>query len=178
MHNSPDTIDAFRKIFIDQKNRAQRALAQLTTDELHQSIAPGINPIAVIVKHLQGNMRSRWTDFLTTDGEKPWRQRDDEFVDDNVDHAEVMRRFNDGWSTVFAALDALSDADLSRTVHIRGEPHTVTLAMLRQVDHYAYHIGQIVTFARIIKGDQWRHLSIPPGKGQSLRYNQMLGYEP
>lgn len=176
MSRSRTLIEAFEGIFRDQKGRARKALDQLSTEELHQPVAPGMNTVAVIVKHMAGNMRSRWTDFLSADGEKPWRQRDDEFCDDGVDREEVLRRFENGWACVFDALKDLSDEDLERTVTIRAEPHTVAQAMLRQVDHYGYHVGQIVSFARMIRGDAWTHLSIPPGG--TAAFNASMGYDP
>ncbi len=169
-------IEAFEQTFAGQKSLAERAIAQLPDARLHEPAAPGMNPIAVIMRHMAGNMRSRWTDFLTTDGEKPTRDRDAEFVDDRPGRETLMRRWEDGWGCVFGALSSLTDADLARIITIRGQPHTVARAIARQIDHYGYHTGQIVTFARILAGDQWRHLSVPPGGTEA--FNKSLGYRP
>lgn len=169
-------IEAFEQTFGGQKSLAERALSQLGDEQLHAAAAPGMNSIAVIMRHLSGNMASRWTDFLASDGEKPWRERDREFVDDQLDRAALMRRWEDGWRCVFDALSALSDADLGRTVMIRGQAHSVARAIARQIDHYGYHTGQIVTFARILAGKNWKHLSVPPGG--SAAFNASMGYRP
>jgi hypothetical protein len=131
-----------------------------------------MNSIAQIVKHMAGNMRSRWTDFLTTDGEKPNRNRETEFVDPPVTRAEVLAVWESGWRLVFAALEPLSDADLGREVRIRGERHSVMQAINRQVAHYAYHVGQIVLLAKHFRGSDWRSLSIP--RAGSARYEAQV----
>jgi hypothetical protein len=132
-----------------------------------------MNSVALNVKHVAGNMRSRWTDFLTTDGEKPDRQRDSEFViDENVTRADVLRWWEDGWRTVFAAVEPLRAEDLMREVTIRNEPHTVLMAINRQLAHYAYHIGQIVFLAKHFKSEAWQSLSIP--RNQSRTFNQKM----
>lgn len=170
------TIEAFEQTFAGQKSLAQRAIAQLGDALLHTSVAPGMNPIAVIMRHLAGNMASRWTGFPAADGEKSWRERDSEFIDDHPDHAALIQRWESGWKCVFDALAPLTDADLPRITTIRGQPHTVARAIARQIDHYGYHTGQIVTFARILAGDRWQHLSVPPGG--TAAYNASLGYTP
>lgn len=167
-------IEAFEQTFAGQKSLAERAMAQLDDALLHAPAAPGMNPIAVIVRHLAGNMASRWTDFLSSDGEKPWRERDHEFLDDQLGRDALMRRWEGGWRCVFDALAPLTDADLGRTITIRGQPHTVARAVARQIDHYGYHTGQIVSFARILAGEHWRHLSVPPGGTDA--FNRSLGY--
>ena len=157
--------------FLRTKELADRAMAQL--DDAHFFAAPGpeTNPIALVVKHMAGNQRSRWTDFLTTDGEKPDRHRDTEFERGPEDtRTALMTRWEAGWSLVFAALEALGDADLDRTVTIRGEPHTVVQAVNRQVSHYAYHAGQIVLLARHYVGAGWKTLSV--AKGASAAFNR------
>ncbi|MCA9280665.1 MAG: DUF1572 family protein [Phycisphaeraceae bacterium] len=169
-------IEAFEQTFAGQKSLAERAIAQMSDAQMHASAAPGMNPIAVIMRHMAGNMRSRWTDFLTADGEKPTRDRDSEFADDHLASEALMQRWDDGWCCVFDALSPLTDADLERTITIRGQPHTVARAIARQIDHYGYHTGQIVTFARILAGDQWRHLSVPPGGTDA--FNRSMGYIP
>lgn len=169
-------IEAFQQTFLAQKSLAERAMSQISDEALHRAAAPGMNPIAVIVRHMAGNMASRWTDFLTADGEKATRRRDEEFVDDGLGRADLLRRWEAGWACVFAALRPLSDADLARTVTIRGQPHTVARAIARQIDHYGYHTGQIVTFARILAGNGWQHLSVPPGGTEA--FNRSMGYTP
>ncbi len=152
------------------KMLGDRTLSRLSEEELHFAPAPGSNTAATIVKHLWGNMRSRWTDFLTTDGEKPWRAREAEFVDDQPDRAAVMQQWESGWQCVFDALEALTAADMNRIVYIRSQGHTVLEAIQRQLGHYAYHVGQLVYLGKWIKGDDWKSLSIP--RGQSAAYNR------
>jgi hypothetical protein len=161
-------LDTFRK----QKDMAERAMVQLPDEKLRVALHPETNSIAVIVKHIAGNMRSRWTDFLTSDGEKPWRERDDEFVDTFASRGQMMETWEAGWKCLFAALDSLTDADLGKSVTIRGESLPVPLAILRQLDHYAYHVGQIVLVARILAGDNWQVLTIP--RGESREYNERM----
>ena len=168
-------LNSFRQNFQQYKTLADRALAQLTTDAewLYQP-APGSNSVVVIVQHLVGNLRSRFTDFLTTDGEKPTRQRDAEF-EEPVSVAAVPALKQDweaAWRILFDLLDELQPADLLRTVVIRGEPHTVLAAVQRQVAHYASHVGQLVQLAKIIQGDAFQSLSIP--RGQSGQFNQQM----
>jgi hypothetical protein len=155
-------LDVLRK----QKTLGERALTQLDDQLLFEIIDSDANSIAAIVKHLHGNMRSRWSDFLTTDGEKPDRNRDSEFVlsDGESTRDQVMRWWTAGWAHVFHALESLTADDLSATVTIRGQKMTVIAAILRQVDHYAQHVGQIVLLAKHFKGPTWQTLSIPKGK--------------
>ena len=146
------------------KDLAERALAQLDEAELHWAPDAEANSVAIVVKHLAGNMVSRWTDFLTADGEKPDRNRDDEFIDTIGTRAELMAAWENGWQCVFDALEPLSDRDLERVVRIRGRDHTVRQAIVRQLTHYAYHVGQIVYLARMRKGAEgWTSLSIARG---------------
>ena len=158
--------------FRGQKKLAERAIGQLGHAQLHEALHPETNSIAVIMKHMAGNMRSRWTEFLTTDGEKPWRHRDNEFVDDIASREELRQIWERGWECVFAAMDKLSDDDLGKEVKIRGEAHTVIRAIQRQIDHNAYHTGQIVLIARILAGDEWTNLSVP--RGESEEYNRRV----
>ncbi len=139
-------------------------MEQAPDETLFANLDAVSNSIAIIVKHLAGNMRSRWTDFLTTDGEKPDRNRDTEFESPPKTRTELMALWEAGWKSVFDALAALTDADLSRTVSIRKEPHSVTQAINRQVAHYSYHVGQIVYLARHFAGSNWNSLTIPRGK--------------
>lgn len=152
------------------KKLADRAIAQVSDEQLLAAIDPESNSIAVVMKHVAGNMRSRWTDFLTADGEKPDRHRDQEFELAGSDTREsLLERWEDGWRLTLETIDALGWQDLEKTVTIRGEPHTVVEAINRQVAHYAYHVGQIVFLARHFAGTAWQSLSIP--KGQSEAYN-------
>jgi hypothetical protein len=145
------------------KVRAERAIAQLTDDrQLHMRLDPESNSIAALVMHLSGNMRSRWTDFLTTDGEKPSRNRDAEFEPpESTTRADLKAAWEGGWACLFGALDALTPADLTATVRIRGEDFTAMEAILRQFDHYASHIGQIVFLAKHLEWERWQSLSVP-----------------
>ena len=159
-------------IFRNYKKLGERAMEQVTDQQLVIAIDEEANSIAIIVKHMAGNMRSRWTDFLTTDGEKPDRNRDSEFFDPPATRAALMEVWENGWSHVFRALEPLSDADLSRTVTIRGEPHCVMQAINRQIAHYAHHVGQIVLLAKHFAHDRWESLSIP--RNRSADFNQKI----
>jgi hypothetical protein len=162
------------KIFRSNKQLAERAIAQLADDELFVAIDAEANSVAVIVRHLAGNMRSRWTDFLTSDGEKPDRDRDSEFVlDERTSREDVLRWWEEGWRVVFAAVEPLRPEDLLRRVPIRGEPHTVVEAINRQLSHYAQHVGQIVFLAKHLKSSDWQTLSI--ARGQSGKFNASMG---
>lgn len=158
-----DVRDQFEKL----KKLAEDALAQVHDGELLAALDPESNSLAVIMKHMAGNLRSRFTDFLTTDGEKPDRNRDTEFEKHDDDTREsILARWEAGWRTLFEALEPLTDGDLRRTVAIRGEPHTVVQAINRQLTHYASHVGQIVLLAKHFAGDRWKTLSIPRGKSR------------
>jgi hypothetical protein len=152
-----DSLATFRQY----KLLGERAMAQVTDEELAATLDPESNSIALIVKHMAGNMRSRWTDFLTTDGEKADRNRDSEFEAPAASRAELMRVWEDGWAYVFRAVEPLTEADLSRTVTIRGEAHSVMQAINRQVAHYAMHVGQIVFLAKHYRSAEWKTLSLP-----------------
>jgi hypothetical protein len=154
------------------KKLGERALEQVTDDKLFAALDHEANSIAIIVKHMVGNMRSRWNDFLTTDGEKPNRNRDGEFVDPPATRVALMAEWEDGWSCVFAALGSLTDADLGRTVTIRGEAHSVMQAINRQLAHYPHHVGQIVLLAKHFACDHWKSLSVPRNK--SAEFNQKV----
>ncbi len=148
-----DTLRLFRR----QKSLGEGAMAQLGDEDTFRQIDAQSNSVAIIVKHLAGNMRSRWTDFLTTDGEKPDRNRDQEFVlHAGTTRADVMRWWEEGWACVFGALEPLRPEDFACTVTIRGEAHTVLQAIQRQVDHHAYHVGQIVFLAKHLKSAGWK----------------------
>jgi hypothetical protein len=154
------------------KRLADKAVAQVSDEELFRSIDPESNSIALIMKHMYGNMRSRWTDFLTSDGEKPDRRRDSEFVVESEDRRTIEERWESGWRMVFDTLASLKGEDLMRTVTIRGEPHTVVGAINRQLSHYGQHTGQIVFLAKHLKSSNWKTLSIP--RGQSEIFNKKM----
>ncbi|MBS1842141.1 MAG: DUF1572 domain-containing protein [Acidobacteria bacterium] len=151
------------------KNLAERAMAQCSDSALFETLDAESNSVAIVVKHMAGNMRSRWTDFLTTDGEKPDRNRDTEFEAPATTRAELLRQWNAGWDIVFAALEPLADADLTKTVYIRGEAHSVMQAINRQIAHYPYHVGQIVFLAKHFGSDSWESLTVP--RNQSAAFN-------
>ncbi len=157
-----------RTIFRQYKKLAEGAMAQVSDEQLVQQIDDESNSIALIVKHMAGNMRSRWTDFLTSDGEKPDRDRDTEFLDPPSSRESLMRVWEDGWDRLFTALAPLMDADLTRTVTIRGEPHSVLQAVNRQLAHYASHIGQIIFLAKHFQSANWRSLSIPRNRSAEV----------
>jgi hypothetical protein len=150
------------------KRLGDGALDQLDEADWRYSPDEDANSIAILVQHLRGNMLSRWTDFLATDGEKPTRDRDGEFEPQGTTVAELRAQWEEGWRVCLGAVGALCDKDLARTVRIRGEPLSVVDAILRQISHYAYHVGQIVTLARSRRGAAWKSLSIP--KGQSRQH--------
>jgi len=150
-------------LFQYYKKLAERAMEQVKDDQLTAVLDNEMNSIAIIVKHMAGNMRSRWTDFLTTDGEKPNRNRDTEFVNAPSSRDAINKMWEEGWATLFAALSPLSEADLGKTVLIRGEPHSVMQAINRQIAHYSYHCGQIVILAKHFQADGWKSLSVPRG---------------
>ena len=161
-------LDEFQKI----KKLADKAIEQLSDDDLHIAIDSDSNSVAVIMRHMAGNMRSRWVDFLTADGEKANRMRDTEFEEPQGSRADVLADWEGGWKAVFGALTPLTDADLQRTVVIRGEPHSVYKAISRQVAHYAGHAYQIVFLGKHLRGAEWKTLSIP--RGQSEEFNRRM----
>lgn len=162
--------DEVLRQFRGLKKTADKALAQTTDTDFFNALDPESNSIALIVKHVAGNMRSRWTGFLTTDGEKPDRRRDSEFqLEPDDTRASLTSRWEEGWALVAAAVDPLTVEDFGRTVTIRGESHTVLRAINRQVAHYAYHIGQLVFLAKHFAGSRWRSLSIPRGESETYR---------
>lgn len=176
MSPGTSTIGSIGATFRAQKALAEKALAQISDAHLHAPLSPDTNSVGVIVKHMSGNLLSRFTDFLTTDGEKPRRHRDNEFIEDHAPREEIMRRWEHAWSCLFAALDPLTDADLARTVLIRSEPHSVALALHRALAHQSYHVGQIVQACRVFAGDRWNTLTIP--RGGSAAFNAQKGHAP
>jgi hypothetical protein len=161
-------MDAITTRFKAYKEMAQKAFGQISDAQLHQPLDENTNSVAVIVKHMSGNLRSRFTDFLTSDGEKPNRDRDSEFVDDIPDRQAFLAMWEGGWRCLFDALSPLSDGDLNKTITIRGEPHSVIDALLRQLSHHSYHTGQIVQLARFLAKDKWTVLTIPRGGSQQF----------
>jgi hypothetical protein len=157
------------------KKLAENAIAQVSDDQLSAALDPEMNSIALLVKHLSGNMRSRWTNFLTTDGEKPDRNRDSEFVEPPATRQELMTVWENGWARVFDALTPLTDADLSRTVTIRGEPHSVMQAINRQLAHYASHCGQIIFLAKHLQHEHWKSLSVARNKSADFTRRVLTG---
>jgi hypothetical protein len=151
------------------KKLGEGAIAQVSDEHLTTTLDPEMNSIALIVKHMAGNMRSRWTDFLTSDGEKPDRNRDTEFEAPPKTRAEILEVWERGWAVVFAALEPLNEADMGREVIIRTEPHSVMQAINRQIAHYSYHIGQIVFLAKHFQSEKWRSLSVP--RNRSADFN-------
>ncbi|HET9100537.1 MAG TPA: DUF1572 family protein [Acidobacteriaceae bacterium] len=150
------------------KKLAERAIAQATDAQLYQRLDDDANSIAIVMQHMAGNMKSRWTNFLSQDGEKPWRNRDSEFERPPATRGALLQMWEDGWDRVFQALESLTDPDLNRTVPIRGEAHSVMQAINRQVAHYAYHCGQIVLLAKHFQHAQWTSLTIPKGKSEEF----------
>ena len=165
-------LDEIRRQLRGHKRLAENALAQVTDEQLRTTIDLESNSLAVLIKHISGNMRSRFTDFLTTDGEKPDRHRDQEFdLKGEITREELLGWWDDGWKIVFGTLDSLKPEDLSRTVYIREEPHTVLQALNRALAHYAYHIGQIVFLGKHLGSHHWQSLSVPRGKSEE--FNRM-----
>lgn len=163
-------LDNIRTLFRYYKNLGEKAIAQLDDDQIHQSPDNESNSIAIIVKHIAGNMLSRWTDFLKSDGEKTWRNREQEFINNFSTKEDIMNYWEKGWNCLFNAVEPLAVEDMSKIAYIRNEGHSVLEALNRQLGHYAYHIGQIVFLAKSLKGEHWQSLSIP--KRQSATFNQ------
>tara|TARA_R110002096_G_scaffold184471_3_gene363002 strand:+ start:3492 stop:4043 length:552 start_codon:yes stop_codon:yes gene_type:complete len=158
------------KQFEYYKSLGDKTFSQLTFEDLQNDIAHDANSVSILVKHLVGNMLSRWTNFLSEDGEKEWRQREREFEDTYITKEELIDHWNKGWSCLFDAIKPLTENELECIIYIRNEGHTVTEAINRQLAHYAYHVGQIVFLGKVLKGKEWQSLSIP--KGGSKKYNE------
>jgi hypothetical protein len=170
-------LEEVRRQFRGHKRLGEGALTQLTDEQFFVTLDPESNSAAIVVKHLAGNMRSRFTDFLTRDGEKPDRHRDQEFeLTAGTSRADVMRWWEQGWACVFSALESLKPDDVMRTVYIRHESHTVLQALNRQVAHYAYHVGQIVFLAKHLRSADWKSLSVPRGKSEE--FNRSMEQRP
>ena len=162
-------------LFRFYKKMAEGAIEQVTDEQLFATLDEEMNSIAIIVKHMAGNMRSRWTNFQTSDGEKSNRNRDTEFLTPPATRADLTQVWNDAWDKVFEALAPLSDQDVERTVTIRGEPHSVMQAINRQIAHYAYHCGQIVFLAKHFKASEWKSLSVPRNKSAEFNRRVLTG---
>lgn len=158
------------QLFRYYRELGDKAFAQIGDDHIRWQPSPESNSVAIVVKHLSGNMLSRFTDFLTADGEKPWRDRDAEFENDYATKTEMLAAWNAGWECFFAAVESLTEADLDKVVYIRNQGHSVLEALQRQLGHYSYHIGQIVYLCRLLAGESWQTLSI--AKGASQTFNQ------
>ncbi len=159
-----DYLESVRKQFQYYRSLGEKTFEQIPEEKLFWQYNEESNSIAMIVKHLHGNMRSRWTDFLTTDGEKEWRKRDQEFENDIRSREELLDKWNEGWTCLFEALNELNDNDLEKIIYIRNMGHTVSEAINRQLAHYPYHVGQIVYIGKMVMDEKWRSLSIPRGK--------------
>ncbi|MGA2858236.1 MAG: DUF1572 family protein [Candidatus Sulfotelmatobacter sp.] len=172
-------LEEARRQMRGHKRMGEAAMAQLRDEDFFLALDPESNSVAVLVKHLAGNMRSRFTDFLSSDGEKPDRFRDREFeVTPATTRADVMKWWDEGWACVFAAIDPLKPEDVMRAVTIRGEPHTVLQAINRQIAHYAQHIGQIVFLAKHLRSSEWKTLSIRRGKSEEYKTVPPKPYKP
>jgi len=163
-------LHSVKKQFEYYKTLGEKTFEQIPAKKLFWQLNNESNSIAMIVKHLNGNMLSRWTDFLTTDGEKEWRKRDEEFDNDIKTKTELLSKWNEGWNCLFKAINPLTENNLDKEIYIRNMGHSVTEAINRQLAHYSYHIGQIVFMGKVIKNEKWNSLSIP--KGKSKEYNK------
>jgi hypothetical protein len=159
-----------KKLFQYYKTLGEKAISQINDSQINWQPNTASNSVAIIVHHLSGNMLSRFTDFLISDGEKPWRNREAEFEHGYKDKTEMMQAWEKGWSTLFHAIDALTESDLEKIIYIRNEGQTVMDALQRQLAHYPHHVGQILYIAKMLRGDEWQTLSI--AKGKSSTYNQ------
>jgi hypothetical protein len=169
-HYLEDAISQFRGL----KQLGEKALLQVSDEEFFALLDQEANSLALTVKHISGNLRSRWTDFLTTDGEKEWRKRDNEFlIVEGDSRVSLMQAWEDGWQILFAALTPLQIADFDRKVTIRGEPHSIVQAINRQLTHYAYHIGQIVFLAKHLKSSDWKTLSVARNQSEEFRQKML-----
>ena len=163
-------LESTKKLFTYYKKLGDDAIAQVADEKLFFQPTEDSNSIAIIVQHIAGNMLSRWTDFLTTDGEKDWRNRDAEFETNITNRQEMLEYWNKGWNCLFDAINSLTETDLEKTIYIRNEGHTVVEAINRQLAHYPYHVGQIIFLAKMLSTNEWKSLSIPKNKSQD--YNQ------
>jgi len=165
-------LESIRKRFMTYKVLGDQTLARLSEEQLHWQPEGHPNSICLIIKHMSGNMLSRWTDFLTTDGEKPWRNRDTEFNEAPASKADILAMWEKGWTCMYDTLNSLTEADLEKTIHIRTEPLIAIDAINRQLAHLPYHVGQIVYIGKMLLKDEWESLSI--AKGKSADFNQQM----
>lgn len=170
MSISSNFLDSALDQFSTYKSLAERTFSQLSEEEMHFQPNPEVNSVAINIQHMNGNMLSRWTNFLTEDGEKDWRKRDEEFEKKNLTKDQLLLLWEEGWRTLFEALRPLGKKDLKEVITIRGKELTVVEAVNRQLTHYSYHVGQIVMLGKLIRGNDWQNLSIP--RGESAKYNQ------
>lgn len=170
-----ETLEAIRDRFAFHRRLGEGAMAQLSDAQLVETPGEDLNSVDVIVRHMAGNLRSRFTDFFTTDGEKPWRHRDTEFLEEQRTRETILADWESGWQVLEGLLGSLGPGDLMREVVIRGQPHSVVLALLRQLSHHSYHVGQIVVVARAHVGEAWRSLSVP--RGGSDAFNRGMGHD-
>lgn len=171
-------VDALTREFLLYKRLAEGVFDQLSEDELATPLSDNGNSVATLVWHVSGNLRSRFTDFLTTDGEKAWRGREEEFSRRRVTHDELAAKWNEGWDVLLEALDGLDDADLAGEVTIRGTPFPVHAALHRSLAHTALHVGQMMLLGKTLKGEGWRFLTIPPGQSEAYNKNPTLERRP
>jgi Protein of unknown function (DUF1572) len=171
-----DYLSSARKQFEYYKQLGEKTFDQLTDEQLFWQYNAESNSIAIIVKHLRGNMLSRWTDFLTTDGEKEWRQREAEFENDLQTRAELLALWNEGWDCLFQALDSVNEENINTIIYIRNQGHSIVEAINRQLAHYPYHVGQIVFIGKMVKDAEWASLSIP--RGGTAQYNSSKFEQP
>lgn len=169
-----DYLVSVKKQFEYYQSLGEKTMAQLTDEQLFWQFNDESNSIATIVKHLWGNMLSRWTDFLTSDGEKEWRKREAEFDNDMESREAVLKIWNEGWTCLFDAINSLTVSDLDKIIYIRNQGHTVTEAINRQLAHYPYHIGQIVFIGKMLCDNDWKSLSIPRGGSQAFNAEKFL----
>ena len=162
-------LENIKKQFTYYRQLGLKTIEQLSEEELFWQYNEESNSVAIIIKHLWGNMLSRWTDFLTTDGEKESRKRDEEFENNRLSKDKLLEKWNEGWDCLFKALETLKVEDLEKIIYIRNQGHSVVEAINRQLTHYPYHIGQMIFIGKMLKGNQWENLSIP--KGKSVEYN-------
>jgi hypothetical protein len=178
-HPMPETardgelLQDVKALFANYKQLGDKALAQISGNDIHWKPEPESNSIATIVMHMSGNLLSRWTDYLTTDGEKPWRKRDEEFEEPSLDTRELLARWEKGWACVMEAMGSMNADTLGRTITIRGEKYTVLRALNRSLTHAAYHVGQIVFVAKALRSGAWNSISVPKGKSQE--FNASMG---
>lgn len=164
------TLSGTIQLFKYYKQLAEKAVEQISDKQLHETPKPGVNSVAILMKHIAGNSRSRWTNFRTEDGEKPWRNRDQEFEDTFESKEEVLEYWEIGWEILFASLCSIRENELNHIIYIRNETHTILDAVLRNLAHVSYHVGQIVQLSREYAGENWKSLTIPPGKTEE--YNK------